>query len=301
MNEHYDKNYNILGIRPGATWQELRRAYKSLVNIWHPDRFQQNTRQRKLAEEKTKEINKSYKELTEYYKKFGALPQAAKKTNIPVTKNTASQNVPDAHTEPANQDTGPPAAVITPAYAETYQRSEAFGRIIAAAALVGAAYFVWQLVLWEPQNDPSSNDEPASQVDKKQDDAKTKKHDVPEKHFTVGSLLGEVYSIQGIPTKTEENVWYYGKSKVYFYNGEVLGWEENPDNPLHAYIASRAEQGDAKFFHTGSSKEEVLATQGAPDSETENVWYYGTSRVYFENGRVTNWYESSFNPLRVQQ
>ena len=66
MSDRYTSHYHILGIGPEASWDELRQAYKSLVNIWHPDRFQQDARRRKLAEEKTKEITQSYQVLAEY-------------------------------------------------------------------------------------------------------------------------------------------------------------------------------------------------------------------------------------------
>src|SRR3990172_12279679 len=76
MTEHYLKNYRILGIPPGASWKQLRQTYKKLVNVWHPDRYQQNARKKRQAEEKTKEITRAYKELAEYHKKFGVLPLA---------------------------------------------------------------------------------------------------------------------------------------------------------------------------------------------------------------------------------
>lgn len=301
MNDRYVKNYRILCIRPGATWQELRQAYKSLVNTWHPDRFQQDMHQRKLAEEKTKEINQSYTELTEYYKKFGALPQATKTTDIPLTEDIESQSAPDAQPVPENQDTEPSAAVSTPAHAETSWRSKTAGRTLAAAALVSAAYFVWQLVPWESQYDPPANEELTNQTAKKQDNENSKNQAVAEKYFSIGSPPGEVYSIQGVPTKTEQDIWYYGNSKVYFDKGGVSRWEESSDNPLRATITSSAETVSTEFFHVGSSKDEVLSAQGTPEIATENVWDYGVSRVYFEKGRVTSWDESPLRPLRARR
>ena len=49
----------ILGLKPGASQEEIIQAYKDLVNVWHPDRFVNNQRLQKRAEEKLKEINAS--------------------------------------------------------------------------------------------------------------------------------------------------------------------------------------------------------------------------------------------------
>src|SRR3989344_7272371 len=90
MTEHYAKNYRILGIQPGVSWKQLRQAYKKLVKTWHPDRCQQVSHQKKLAEEKTKEITQSYKELVEYYKEFGALPLVTQTAKIISTEEKTS-------------------------------------------------------------------------------------------------------------------------------------------------------------------------------------------------------------------
>ncbi len=52
--------FDILDLRPGATLEEAKLAYKDNVNVWHPDRFSNNPRLRKKAELKVKEINAAY-------------------------------------------------------------------------------------------------------------------------------------------------------------------------------------------------------------------------------------------------
>jgi len=303
MTKRYTNNYHTLGITPGATWTELRRAYKSLVNIWHPDRFQQDIRQRKLAEEKTKEITQSYQELAEYYKKFGALPSITEKAKIPAAEDNAPQHAPDVHTAPENRDTEPPAAVTKPVETLKTKRFR-FPSAMAAAAVVGTAYLVLQIVLSERYNDlPQDEDRLEQAADKKIDVDENPDHgkSVDEKYFSYGMSLGEVYAIQGVPTKTEHDIWYYGNSKVYFAKGKVLRWEESPDNPLRTSFKPWAEKMNAEFFGKGSSKAEVLAVQGAPERDAGGVWDYGVSRVYFENDRVKGWTESPLNPLKIRK
>lgn len=53
--------YEILGLKPDATSQEVRRAYRGLVRVWHPDRFGDDLHLQLLAQEKLKEINEAYR------------------------------------------------------------------------------------------------------------------------------------------------------------------------------------------------------------------------------------------------
>lgn len=294
MTANYRKNYRALGIAPGTNWKQLRQAYKKLINIWHPDRYGQDPHQKRLAEEKTKEINQSYKELSEYYKKNGALPLAAE-SDIGA-RNLHDDPNPDVPPEPTAGVRKTPAAATDAASAEPRRKSKGRARIIASMALLGSIYFIWQSASRDPDgNLPERNDGPAANgADAKPAEA------APEKRFTVGSSLGEVYSIQGVPTRTEKDIWHYGSSKVYFSKGKVLRWEESHDNPLQVDILARPEKGGSRFFSRGSTKEEVLTAQGRPDRDAGSVWDYGLSRVYFEKDRVTGWQEAPLNPLRVR-
>jgi len=59
--EHYCQ---ILGLQPGATEPEVREAYRTLVKVWHPDRFSGDPRLQEKAQEKLKEINAAYNPTT---------------------------------------------------------------------------------------------------------------------------------------------------------------------------------------------------------------------------------------------
>lgn len=54
------------------------------------------------------------------------------------------------------------------------------------------------------------------------------------------------------------------------------------------------------YFTIGSTKDEVLAAQGTPDSFGEDYFRYGYSTVYFKNGRVTSWENSALKELKVR-
>ena len=54
--------YEVLGLKPGATQEEIKTAYRELVKKYHPDRYQNNPLS-DLAEEKMREINEAYETL----------------------------------------------------------------------------------------------------------------------------------------------------------------------------------------------------------------------------------------------
>ena len=55
--------YKVLGVNEGATSEEIRAAYLSLVKKYHPDKYT-DPDMKQLANEKLKEINEAYDQLT---------------------------------------------------------------------------------------------------------------------------------------------------------------------------------------------------------------------------------------------
>lgn len=60
--------YKVLGISPNASEEEIKRAYRELARKYHPDNYKDNPLA-SLAEEKMKEINEAYDQIT---KKHGS-------------------------------------------------------------------------------------------------------------------------------------------------------------------------------------------------------------------------------------
>ena len=65
--EKINRCIEMLGLKPGASQEEVNQAYRDLVNVWHPDRFVGNPRLEKKAEEKVKEINAAYEYIKSFY------------------------------------------------------------------------------------------------------------------------------------------------------------------------------------------------------------------------------------------
>ncbi|UCG89202.1 MAG: J domain-containing protein [Gemmatimonadota bacterium] len=58
--------YKVLGLYPGASKDELKRAYRDLALVWHPDRFEHNERLAQKAERNLKRINEAFALLKDY-------------------------------------------------------------------------------------------------------------------------------------------------------------------------------------------------------------------------------------------
>ena len=65
--EKIDRCIEMLGLKPGASKEEVNEAYRDLASVWHPDRFANNLRLQKKAEERLKEINAAYEYIRSYY------------------------------------------------------------------------------------------------------------------------------------------------------------------------------------------------------------------------------------------
>lgn len=59
--------YEILEIKPGCTYEEVKLAFRDMVSIWHPDKFSHNSRLKEKAEEKLKDINAAWEQLQAFF------------------------------------------------------------------------------------------------------------------------------------------------------------------------------------------------------------------------------------------
>lgn len=300
MNEPYASSYATLGLKPGSNWKEIRAAYRALIKKWHPDRFQQDSNNHRIAEEKTREITRAYKTLADYHRKHGSTP-----TN-PVSPPTASArtpetNMPSVHTGRATPPADAPASDAQAGNPSPIPIEATRWKTILMLSAVALLFYLW---LPDPADrDRATGALPGNTVpDEARPAAGGKAASHPaDRFFTLGSKLGEVYAIQGVPTKTEPGVWHYGKSRVTFVDGGVSRWDSHPDNPLQASLDIDPVITKKTFIERGSTKDEVRALHGTPWRQTEREWTYGSSRIFFSGDVVTGWEESTVNPLKLQR
>ena len=56
----------ILGLPAGSSAEDIRMAWLDLARVWHPDRFPNDERLRKKADNKLGEVNEAYDALKDY-------------------------------------------------------------------------------------------------------------------------------------------------------------------------------------------------------------------------------------------
>jgi hypothetical protein len=225
----YSEFYTTLGATPDTDWKTLRANYRRLIGRWHPDRFLADASRKEIAEERCRQITLAYQALRKYRREHGVLPLAVPE---PAAAGTRRRE-PDFGTSP---DYPRPDGLAENATEQTPEKSNAKRRpehrhqvVIALAVLVAATYLVDRdPEVAAPQDNQATRADPGNSTQS----APVDQRPADSAGISIGSTLGEVYSIQGIPTLTQDDTWYYGKSQIRFYRGKVISWKEHPDNPL---------------------------------------------------------------------
>jgi hypothetical protein len=302
----YSDCYAALGVSPDVDWKTLRAQYKRLIGKWHPDRFSADIDRKEIAEERSKRITLAYRALEKYRRDHGGVLPRIEPVPAAVDARGPTRNAEQA---PVRAETHATEATV----GELAKRrpGRAFRVAIALSALIVALYLArGYLDASAPLDEQPADIVNAPDVALQ---APLLGETPSESHGILpGSTLGEVYAIQGVPTLTEGDTWHYGKSQIHFARGKVISWVEHPDNPLRIASDKSGIGLDQsvidpdqsvplrhRHFDVGSTKDEVRAIQGPPVTETDTVWDYAPSRVYFERNRVVRWMESPMQPLRV--
>jgi len=298
MSENdYADAYRTLGVCPSDSWEHVQRTYRHLVQRWHPDRLRTDDVAPGEAEEATKALNLAFSLLSDHYREFGTLPPLATPNDRGIDAVPARDDTQEAETNRSEETT---PETNSPIHAEMQPRSSG-GSLLAAIAIILGAYLFYE---WGPFQTPQGQQAPnransESHVVVKESD--TVSRPLPPNFIRRGATASEVTAIQGTPSSVENNIWYYGQSRVYFEDGRVSGWLNHPENPLQVRPEERVQARAGQHFHIGSTKEEVRLIQGEPIAAHPDMWDYGISRVYFRDDRVTGWDESPLQPLRTEK
>jgi hypothetical protein len=67
MSLTLEQAFQILEVPPTATWEEVRQAYREMVKVWHPDRFQDDAKFQARATKKAQDINLAYQLLEKHF------------------------------------------------------------------------------------------------------------------------------------------------------------------------------------------------------------------------------------------
>ncbi len=73
----------LFDLKRGFTHEDLERAYRDLVRVWHPDKYAYNARLQRKAEEKLKDINQGYAMLKDF---LSRIPLSADRNATPAER-----------------------------------------------------------------------------------------------------------------------------------------------------------------------------------------------------------------------
>ncbi len=242
--------YQMLDLEPGCTWAELQTAYRHLVQQWHPDRFEAHPDQHHLAAQKILELNEAFEMLSRHHTVYGHLP--GEPVPVPVQRSASTETK-----RSRSQRTAIPVAPVGAA-----GKTPRWLLVIAMAVLGAALYLAItdKSTVELPTPDTlATPEEPEGMLES--DVTETDAMDAPEPpaptavpapastvtaptlpaaFFTRGDTPGKVFEVEGVPTRTVGDIWFYGKSEVHFNKGVVVSWQESPDRPLKALGSSAA-------------------------------------------------------------
>ncbi|HYX54347.1 MAG TPA: J domain-containing protein [Candidatus Limnocylindrales bacterium] len=307
--------YRALGLSPGASAKDVRRAYIELVKKWHPDRFaQKSARDQAVAQEKVKEINEAYHFLREHQGWYvPPAPAYGRRDEWSEYRRWADYAPPTV--DPFEGD-----------YQYRPVRASRANPLVWGTAFVLLSFAFQAITGWNvftgrmpPANSVQAAAEPASHS------ARVRAAGIgglgtfssnsrPEQLqvFFVGSAKADVYRVQGMPNWSNEQEWRYGSSRIYFRNGIVERWESHSDFPLKTIEVPAVSA--QSVIDRGATIAEVLAIQGVPKSLKDNYWaypndqvvkttywQYGKSQIEFSDGKVIGWKEAAGEKLRVRR
>jgi len=350
-----------LGLAAGASLDDVKSAYKTLVKVWHPDRFQGDLKLAQAAEKKLKAINTAFSYLTaKGYAGGGAKSRAGERSGTGKGSYAGAAGQSQAGQSQAGQ--GRPVGRAGVGAAQR-RRGTGFGRgllvrllILAVVAgtgafLIGIAdsyvandtrvgrYYVdlktqvrsefeaaWQRatggtmgelaakakgIFWGGRRSApaavavvsgqaaTAETPTPGRVSSADAGGQTamKKGEGPlqlRPYVTVGLTRDEVVSAQGEPTSSTDDRLMYGASELDLKDGRVVGWKIDARSPVRVKLWPEGPVDTTlRTFEVGSTKDEVLVVQGTPSSFTEDRFEYGSSVVYFREGRVVVWKEGS--------
>lgn len=106
MTSEINRYYRALELEPGASLEQVKQAWRELVKVWHPDRFPNDPKLQRKAQERLKEINGAY-EILERYLTSGTPPPHGRSASSQTANRSQQQSSERRESESARGETPP--------------------------------------------------------------------------------------------------------------------------------------------------------------------------------------------------
>jgi curved DNA-binding protein CbpA len=266
-----------------ASEKQIRDAYRVLVKVWHPDRFQADAALRETAEAKLKALNAAYLLLSS---KEGSAER-------PRRTRPAARPAPAARSAPAG-----PGPRVRPRKRFHFPAAALFKFGVLACGLLVAGVFLMAMDSFFA-SDPTTG----------RIYGEMRAHVIANARQTAGTLWSQAgeHLHEFIPVKSEAvpvaAAADPGAQADPQQANTQSGENASTSQSLHRREpgASRAETVSLQpYITSGLTREEVIAVLGAPTASTDSRLTYGASELDFTNGKVSGWKIAASAPIRVK-
>jgi hypothetical protein len=259
-----------------ASEKDMRDAYRVLVKVWHPDRFEGDERLKRAAEAKLKALNAACLFLTS-----------------PEDRRPRPQK--PRRPRPASR----PAQASTRAYPRMRPRFRFPTAALLKFGLVAGGVLVSGVVLMAMDSFFAS-DPTTGRVY-----SEIRAHVIANARATAGNLWSQAgqHLHDLVPQRADAAPVVAAESAGPLETNAQSGESQSTPQSLHRREpgAQRAETMSLQpYITSGLTRDEVIAVLGAPTSSTESKLAYGASELDFTNGKLSGWKIAASAPIRVK-
>lgn len=256
MSQDFALLYSQLGLQPGCSLEDLKRAYRVRVGELHPDRHGDNDASSEAHLAELTELTALYSGAVRFHRIHGRLPGEAPKV---VVVHITPPAQPGHATRPTSGDAAAVTAgqhgASTGSHGATDRglhdwASHDRGRsdrnasnrsssrstpdrntpnrstpTIATATIL--VLIIVMVALHWSETQVAQKTEEGLHAEETYASA-----DPEEPRLVLGMEEGDVLAIQGTPERTQDGIWSYGSSWVRFEEGHLVDWSSVPPNRL---------------------------------------------------------------------
>jgi hypothetical protein len=271
----------VLELGVGASEQEIKAAYRMLVKVWHPDRFQGDKALKDAADAKLKSINTAYVFLTSTAA-MGDRPASKRDTS----QDAAQRGSSTKESSTASRHSAHRRASHGSASRSTSRRAFPAVKILFQVVVVLLAILLVRYIWIAFDFQGITGD--AATVFGSGKDSVMKGLETPKKRF-LRAVEQDLRRLDPRITTPSAEEPAPATSKL---NGQKANAKQQ------ARVAPRK---ISPYITLGSTQEEVLGQLGTPTIATENKLVYGRSVLYFKDDSVTGWrIDPASSPIRVK-
>ena len=152
----FSRYFQILEIPESASSQEIKKAFRDLAQVWHPDKFEHNPRLRAKADEKFKEVNNAYSILIEECRRgtIGNSPAKQSRTSESADNRTASERTQSAGKAESKTQPQPEAKRETPPEELPKEKNSGCASVLVVFIIVLLAF---SIASRSPKTEPSDS------------------------------------------------------------------------------------------------------------------------------------------------